>query len=143
MLLRNEGKLREAAAEGNVEEFVSLLSDGQVDVNCEVDALKTTPLDQAASRGLTDMVRRLLDMGAEISKANGGGNTPLHGAAYHGRTEVVKLLLERGADADRRGNTGKTPLHSATRKGHREVLQLLLESGAGWQFNKKSSQKSN
>ena len=54
MLLRDEKKLREAAANNNVEEFVSLLSGGQVDVNCEVDALKTTPLEQAASRGLKD-----------------------------------------------------------------------------------------
>ena len=43
------------------------------------------------------MVQGLLDSGAEVNKADGGGNTPLHGAAYHGHTDVVQLLLARGA----------------------------------------------
>ena len=73
---RERDLMREAAANGDVEEFVRLFSSGQeVNVNCEVDwsllglRPKTTPLIMAALFGFVAMVRGLLDAGAEADKA--------------------------------------------------------------------------
>jgi len=53
----------------------------------------STPLDTAAFNGHTDVVRLLLEKGANIE-----ATTPLHTAAYNGHIGVVRLLLEKGAN---------------------------------------------
>jgi uncharacterized protein len=45
-----------------------------------------------------ELVKLLLDKGADINAANQDGITALHGAAYKGANKVVQLLVDRGAD---------------------------------------------
>jgi len=45
-----------------------------------------------------ELVKLLLDRGAEVNQANKDGITALHGAAYKGANKVVQLLVDRGAD---------------------------------------------
>jgi len=56
-----------------------------------------TPLHFACYRGHREVVRLLLDRGADKEKANNFGNIPLHWACDNGHLEVIKLLLQRGA----------------------------------------------
>ncbi|KAL9037525.1 MAG: hypothetical protein Q9214_005666, partial [Letrouitia sp. 1 TL-2023] len=59
----------------------------------------TPPLYYAASFGLTDIVRYLLDMGSDTEARGGhGGATPINIASLRGNAEVVQLLLDHGAD---------------------------------------------
>ncbi len=44
------------------------------------------------------LVRLLLDQGADVRQANKDGITALHGAAYKGANRVVQLLVDHGAD---------------------------------------------
>ena len=62
---------------------------------------------RAAERGHFDVVRLLLEAGADKDAANGMGAAALCRAAERGHFEVVRLLLEAGADKDRR--TSSTP----------------------------------
>eukprot|EP00944_MAST-04C_sp_MAST-4C-sp1_P012559 g12559.t1 len=80
--------------------------------------------------GHTDIVKLLLEQGADPNKKNKYGITPLHQAAREGHTEVCKLLLEKGADPNKAKNNGSTPLHWAAYDGHTEVAKLLLDKGA-------------
>ena len=51
-----------------------------------------------------DLVKLLLDKGAEVKAANDHGITALHGAAYKGANAVVQLLVDRGADLAAKDN---------------------------------------
>ena len=57
----------------------------------------------------TEIVRLLLDAGADPAAAQGGGATALHSAAMTRNVELVRLLLERGADPDAAMDDGRTP----------------------------------
>ena len=97
-----------------------------------------TPLHWAAHNGYVDVVRTLLDSGADIEADEVGlyGGKPLHWAAEH-EPEVVRLLLQRGAQVDSRnlGNANKsgfTPLIMCAIQPNAcaECAELLLNAGA-------------
>lgn len=58
-----------------------------------------------------DMVKFLLERGAEVNMPNGAGSTPLHWAIRNADTnpQVVKLLLDHGADPLLKNLSGDTP----------------------------------
>ncbi len=73
-----------------------------------------------------ELVRLLLERGADPNRGNDYGWTKLHQAGYSNRRELAALLLESGArtDPSARGDGG-TPLVAALFWGHREVVDLL------------------
>ena len=55
-----------------------------------------TPLHLAAFTGRTEVVRLLLERGADVNAKNEkGGETPLHNAAMNGHAEAAVLLLPK------------------------------------------------
>lgn len=86
------GKLLHHAITWNRLEAVQALIKG----GCQVDALNPldeTPLLVAVQQRKIDLVRFLLDHGADPCASHGGQNAPLLYAANHGYTELCKLLL--------------------------------------------------
>ena len=82
----------------------------------------------AAKRGLTSIVKILLDAGADKDVKNKDRETPLHYAAIFGRTDIVKLLLDAGADKYVKTKNGWIPLQYALYFGdmsYTEVKNLL------------------
>lgn len=49
----------------------------------------------AVSHGRQEMVRALLECGADVNVQDDEGSTALMCASEHGRAEIVKLLLEQ------------------------------------------------
>jgi ankyrin repeat protein len=90
-----------------------------------------TALHRAALKwnGL-EVVRTLLEAGANPNTEVMNGRTPLHTAAYAGRIEMVRALLEAGANPNVAGLHGYTPLYHAVERDHIEVIGALLEAGA-------------
>ena len=87
-------------------------------------------LHEAASNGFTNVVRNLLDRGADIHlKDKKRGSTALHWAARNGCTDVVRLLIERGANIDEENKVLETPTHLAIWNHHKEALEVFLEKG--------------
>ncbi len=88
----------------------------------------------AASHGSAELVRLLLDRGADVDARNGTGRTALHYAVFRDRPEAAKVLLERGARVDvatRIDGFGRvSPLMLAAGRGRRELTELLLAHGA-------------
>jgi len=91
--------------------------------------LEAVLLDAAAA-GQTDMVRSLLDNGANIEVKNNLGATSLIFAAIKGHSDVAELLVERGANVNAKTTTGITPLIAAAAGGHEDIVKLLLAKGA-------------
>ncbi|KAI5837291.1 ankyrin repeat-containing domain protein [Morchella snyderi] len=93
-----------------------------------------TPLQRAAENGDIDLIKLLLDAGAEVNRktATQDHPTPLHAAAGNGHLETVKFLIDAGAelDAEAANTTGATALQTAAERGHIEVVKLLLDHGA-------------
>ncbi|MEM7310874.1 MAG: ankyrin repeat domain-containing protein [Planctomycetota bacterium] len=82
-----------------------------------------------------DLVRFLLDEGADPNAFGYDDGTPLMAAALLADVEAVQLLLARGADPNRtHPATLEGPLHWLTAKGFGKganaVLKLLLDAGA-------------
>jgi ankyrin repeat protein len=76
--------------------------------------------------GDLDVVRLLLERGADVNRGNDYGWTKLHQAGYGNDRGLAELLLASGARADlyARGDGG-TPLVVALFWGHRDVVELL------------------
>lgn len=85
-----------------------------------------TPLHMAATSGSNlEVVKFLLEKGANIESKQLDRKTPLHVAVESGDFDLVKLLLERGANIE--SNADGTPLHNCY---NLKIANLLLEKGA-------------
>jgi ankyrin repeat protein len=96
-----------------------------------VAARGTNGNDLIGMAGSVELVRLLVERGADPSRGNDHGWTALHQAGYANRPELARVLLAAGAriDLSARG-AGGTPLVAALFWGHREVAPLLgLEPG--------------
>jgi ankyrin repeat protein len=87
-------------------------------------------LDLAVECGHIDILKLLLDHGANVGARDKNGWTVFHFAAQKGYVEIVRLLLDRGSTIDACNDHQWTALHGATRNGHVQVVQLLLDRGA-------------
>lgn len=88
-----------------------------------------TPLHSAVANDAApvekEIVRMLLEAGADPNARSAGGGTPLHSAAHTGDIPVLQLLLASGGDPAITDVGGRTPLDVARDRGHSEAAALL------------------
>jgi ankyrin repeat protein len=129
LILQDCRYLLQAAESGDVSSVKMLVNSTDVSCITGVDA-RNAPLTYAAENGHVDVVRVLLESGANLEATNHFQRTALHEAAYEGHLEVCRLLLDWGAKVDPLDNFKYSPLHDAAQKGHLSVVKLLVEMGA-------------
>ena len=95
-----------------------------------VSASGSSPLIEASLHCHVEVVRLLLEAGADKDLTNNDGISALMRASLCGHVEVVRLLLEAGADKNSTCNDGLSALRLASVLGHVEVVRLLLDAGA-------------
>jgi len=88
-----------------------------------------TALTAALHDSRRDIIRRLLNRGANVNLKDKEGSTPLHYAARQPDEELADLLLANGADPNALDASGKTPLHHAAREDS-DIVRVLLKYGA-------------
>jgi ankyrin repeat protein/beta-lactamase regulating signal transducer with metallopeptidase domain len=122
-------RLYRAAGRGDIDAVRSLINEDKVDVNTVLRG-DGTALMAAARRGKTDMVRFLLNAGANPNLASLGDGNPLINAARRGELEIVRMLLDKGADPNASVRGDGNALIAAAHHGEPAVVRLLLDRGA-------------
>ena len=119
----------------NNRSLVEQLIQNGADVD-ELDANQDAPLVIAAYKGYNEIVKLLLEAGADVRAVDPGMKaTALHAAAYAGRTEAAKLLIEYNIDINKQGPyNGYTALHDAIWQDNVDIVKLLLEAKAKPEF---------
>ncbi|MFM6122711.1 MAG: ankyrin repeat domain-containing protein, partial [Sphaerospermopsis kisseleviana] len=129
MIDKNDNLLLNAAKSGDIKRVGELLATGANVDGCDRNG--TTALMFAANLGYTEIVRSLLDFGANINLPRKTyGLTALMLAASNNQVDIVKLLISKDADINAVNEDGSTALMAAAQKGHLEIVQILLNAGA-------------
>jgi uncharacterized protein len=108
----------------------------------ELEPNGDAPLVMAAYLGHSEIVRLLLEAGADVKAVDPGMKaTALHAAAYAGRTEAAKLLVQYHIEIDRQGPyNGYTALHDAIWQNNVDVARVLIDAGANLTLKSNSGQ---
>jgi ankyrin repeat protein len=100
-------------------------------------------LDQAAIRGQSDVIRLLLELGADIEWVDMLGCTALHNSTLFNNSRAVTTLVSCGADLRAQTHAGLTPKEVASASGFSDLADLLrdLEEQQDFLKAKDTSQK--
>jgi uncharacterized protein len=122
--------LMQAVRGNDVAAVEQLIAEG-ANVN-ELEPNGDAPLVMAAYLGHAEIVRKLLEAGADVAAVDPSMKaTALHAAAYAGRTEAAKLLTEHGVEIDKQGpRNGYTALHDAIWQNNVDTARVIIDAGA-------------
>lgn len=101
-------------------------------INREDSRFETSVLVLAAAWGKNDVVKTLLEAGADPNGSDKEGLTALMWACknFDEQLEMVRALLEAGAEVNTKSNYAETPLSIANEYGNHNIVTLLKEYGA-------------
>ena len=133
-------QIAQAAISGDAEQLAALIARG-ADVNAPISfnhprfargrTITYPPLMAAAIYGSTEVARRLLENGANVS---GRMKTAICAVVFFGHAEIAQMLLRAGLDVRGYRHCGRgrnaSPLERAERLGHDDIAKLLREAGA-------------
>lgn len=86
-----------------------LLSHGADASAVATNGTKLAVINSAAASGSAEIVKMVLEAGANPNAQQEGGFTALHAAAQRNNPEMIGALLDAGADPSIRTNEGKLP----------------------------------
>ncbi|XP_011496279.1 PREDICTED: ankyrin repeat and KH domain-containing protein 1-like [Ceratosolen solmsi marchali] len=121
--------LMEAASAGHVSVAKILLEHG-AGINTHSNEFKESALTLACYKGHLEMVKFLLEAGADREHKTDEMHTALMEASMDGHVEVARLLLDSGAQVNMPTDSFESPLTLAACGGHVDLAMLLIERGA-------------
>ena len=89
-----------------------------------------TALWVASTGGHLELVRMLLNYGAQVDLPTGSNSTPLRGASFHGHIKVMEELLNKGANVNTPNSVGQSPLLIAVLRDQQKAVKFLLSHRA-------------
>lgn len=98
-----------AVVAGDVSRVRLELENSPEDINVLDSASGSSPLCTAVFVGHTEIVKLLVDAGADVNLANRDKATPIHVASFMGRAKAAKLLLDAGVNLEVQDGTGLSP----------------------------------
>jgi ankyrin repeat protein len=122
-------KVTSAIENGKRDKVRRLLADKSFEIDALIDG-RQPALHLAMQEEQIDIVRVLLEYGADINSIGYHGWTPLHVAAAIGNLKLTELCLFHGASVRALTDTAQTPLHKACSSKNVGVVKALLEAGA-------------
>lgn len=127
--LGDDAEMLHAARDGDVKKVVDFLTNKKVSLTTK-NNYGVSAIIFAANNGHLEVVRELLDRGANIEDRSNNLKTPLLWASLWGHYDVVEHLVERGANISVKDREGLTPLMSSVMNNHIKITHFLLEHGA-------------
>ena len=125
-----QGALEKAIDARDFDAAKKAIEDGaNLDPVCDFDTV-CKPLAKAAHEGDMEMIKFLLDNGADINGFSAYDETPLIYAIGNGQQEAAKYLVEAGGDVNLSSSFGATPFIGAVSSGDIELATLMLKKGA-------------
>ena len=115
-------ELYDAAEKGDLEQVIQLVERG-VDKNQFGGDVGETALIKAAENDHLDIVRYLVEQGANRDKTDISGWTSLHRTAQYNKLELAKLLMVYGADLNARNNGGLLPIDMAANEEIKQAIR--------------------
>lgn len=113
-----------AAFFGHLDALETLIAAG-ADIHAAAkNALKVQAIHAAVASKNLDIVRAILEAGADPNAAQQLGFRPMHEAGSSGSRELAELLMKYGADPTLKSDDGKDAIAFARDKGHADF--------AGW-----------
>jgi ankyrin repeat protein len=114
-----------AAFFGHLDAAKTLIAAG-ADIHAAAkNAFKVQAIHAAVASKNLDVVRAVLEAGADPNAAQQQGFRPIHEAGSSGSRELAELLLKYGADPTMKGDSGKNAIDIAREKGHAEFADWL------------------
>ena len=90
------GEIHDLVQRGDVAQVKAFIEAHPDLVNAKDDR-NCTPLHFSVNKGDVELVRFLVDKGADMTARDADGDSPLHWAALYGKPEIADLLVSRAA----------------------------------------------
>ncbi|MCK5563622.1 MAG: ankyrin repeat domain-containing protein [Planctomycetes bacterium] len=124
MVKQIDKPLHKAVLTGDIDGVKRLANKDTVN---ELDNMNTAPLMYTTLSGNAEIIKLLLDSGADVNIQGQGGVTALHGSIFNGQKDVVKLLLDAGADPSLEVMGGMNVLAAAEMSEQDEIAQMIKD----------------
>ena len=93
-----------------------------------------TALQAACFYGHFEIIKMLVDAGANVNTVGGAWGTALQAACYYagrnGSLETIEMLLEAGSSINAQGGFFGNALQAACSRGNDKLVELLIKAGA-------------
>lgn len=77
-----------------------------------------------------EIVKLLIEHGADVNIIPSSGTNTLHLAVYHNAPmDILQMLMDAGVDKNKKDKDGLTALHIAVKKNFSHIIEFLIESG--------------
>lgn len=133
----------EAVSNNDVETARRMIAAG-ADVDAPYDEYANRSFLDACYRGNLELVKMLVEAGANVNLPDVCGTVPLVRAivSIHDTDEVVQYLIECGADVNACAGESWTPLEAAVQEHAADLVKLLLDAGADPQISSEKREAS-
>jgi len=132
-------KARQLSIEQNIQEYpfvlisnenlkelkVWLSNSNSINFTGQEKHLQSTLLGWACFNGKTNIVKWLIELGADVNQPNSKKESPIHVCCHLQNQELIELLLDKGARIDIQDSSGKNPIEIARIKGNKKIIELL------------------
>jgi len=122
-----EKKFFDYVYNGDIKKTHELLKNG---INPNFNYNGRMPLVVACRRENIDMLKLLIDKGADPNMSDDIGITALNISSSHGYIESVKYLLEVGANPNISDDCGYSPLINSSLNNNDDIIEILINAGA-------------
>lgn len=117
-----------AARKGN-RAIIDFLWKNGLDIRLKDEKGKTL-LMEAIEENSVDLVKDLVQKGANVCGGDNNGKTPLMYAAHQGNVDMLRFLVEHGAHISDQDNRECGALMYAAKEGHTAAVEYLCQEGA-------------